>query len=55
MGGNEMKRYYYQGKEISERKANLIIYGTMIGIPVFGIGLYAMMNILLTAGAIMGW
>ena len=50
-----MKRYYYQGKEISEHTANLMIYGAMIGIPISGIGLYALLQILINAGAVMGW
>ena len=43
-----MKRYYYQGKEISKTTADLMCYGAFAGIIASGFGVYYLMILMLS-------
>ena len=49
-----MKRYYYNGKEISKRKADLIFVGALAGMIAAAFGTWACMCCLITIGSIIG-
>lgn len=47
-----MKKYYYKGKEISKKKANIMVIGAILGMCGGALGLYFLMTCLTMIGHI---